>query len=275
MLKLYKAGNSICTQKVFITLREKKLSWDEVNIDLFKNEQYSPAYLKINPKGVVPALVHDDDKIVTESTLICEYLDEVFPQPQLMPPNAYLRAQVRLWSKAIDEGIFEATREISFSAMFREKMRSMTEEQRQTRFRNIGDPGRRARYVSAYEQGVESPYVFEGVVAFEKLFAKMNDALSKGGPWLLGKALTLADINVAPFVARLAYLDLLDVWIGDRPEVNAWWQRAQALPTFKASVSDLLTTDEYAAMKTFGSKIKDRILKERADYVSENSLLAH
>jgi hypothetical protein len=62
---------------------------------------------------------------------------------------------MRLWSKHIDEGLFEATREISFSAMFRDKLRNMSEEQRQIRFRNIGDPARSARFMSTYEHDVE------------------------------------------------------------------------------------------------------------------------
>ena len=269
MLKLYKYGNSICTQKVLITLREKNLAWDEVNVDLFKNEQYGPSYLKINPKGVVPSLDHDG-QIVNESTIICEYLDEVFPEPPLAPAKAHDRARMRLWSKAIDEGIFEATREISFSAMFREKMKSMTEEQREGRFRNVGDPGKRARFVSTYEHGVESPFVFQGIATFEKLFATMNDALAGRGPWLLGQALTLADINVMPFVARLDYLNLLDLWLGDRPEVRRWWERVQSLPSFKAAVSDTLTADEVAAMKSSGTKIKDRVRARRAEYLGQN-----
>jgi glutathione S-transferase len=188
-----------------------------------------------------------------------------------VPARAHDKARMRLWSKAIDEGIFEATREISFSAMFREKMRHMTVEQREGRFRNVGDPGRRARFMSTYEHGVESPFVFQGIVAFEKLFAAMSDALAGGEPWLLGRAMTLADINVMPFVARLAYLDLLDVWVGDRPEINRWWERVQTLPTFKASVSGLLTPDEFAAMRTSGTKIKEPIRAKRSAYLSEHA----
>jgi hypothetical protein len=108
---------------------------------------------------VVPTLVHNDKPIV-ESTLICEYLDDTFPAPSLVPPSPYDRAQMRLWSKQIDEGIFEATREISFSAMFREKLRNMTNEQRNIRFNNVGDPGRSARFRSTYEHGTESPMCF-------------------------------------------------------------------------------------------------------------------
>jgi len=156
MLKVYSYFNSICTQKVFITLAEKGLAYETQNVDLFKNEQFKPEYLKINPKGVVPALDHDG-RVVIESSLICEYLDDTFPKPPLIPADPFLRARMRLWSKAVDETLFEATRELSFSAMFRERMRNMTEEQREGRYRNVGDPIKRARLISTYGEGVESP----------------------------------------------------------------------------------------------------------------------
>jgi len=69
MLTLYKAGNSICTQKVLITLAEKAVTFETVDINLFKNEQYDPAYLKINPKGVVPSLIDDGKVVVNRSPI--------------------------------------------------------------------------------------------------------------------------------------------------------------------------------------------------------------
>jgi glutathione S-transferase len=268
MLKLYTAGNSICTQKVFITLAEKGLSYDTHNIDLFRNEQYAPWYLAINPKGVVPALDHDG-AIVTESSLICEYLDECFPQPRLAPSDPHGRARMRLWSKAVDEGLFEATRELSFSAMFREKMRAMSEEQREGRFRNVGDPVKRARFMSTYAEGVDSAYVYQGIAAFETAFGRMEkDLATSGSGWLIGGQMTLADINMMPFTARLAYLDLLDVWIADRPAVRAWWTRVQAVPSFQAAVSAKLSDTDVAAMKTFGGKIRDRVAERRVEYLA-------
>ena len=87
MLKVYSYFNSICTQKVFITLAEKGIDYATQNVDLFRNEQFSPEYLKINPKGVVPALDHDG-RVVIESSLICEYLDDCFPSPRLVPQIA-------------------------------------------------------------------------------------------------------------------------------------------------------------------------------------------
>jgi glutathione S-transferase len=265
MLKVYSYFNSICTQKVFITLAEKGIDYTTQNVDLFKNEQFSPEYLKINPKGVVPALDHDG-RIVIESTLICEYLDDCFSTPGLVPQDPFLRARMRLWSKAVDEQLFEATRELSFSAMFRERMRNMTEEQRQGRYQNVGDPIKRARLISTYEEGVDSPYVFQGIGAFEIAFEKMEKDLKTGGPWLVGSELTLADINMMPFVARLAYLDLLDVWLAERPAARDWWQRVQNLPSFAASISKKLASEDFSAMKTFGSRIRERVAERREAY---------
>jgi glutathione S-transferase len=265
VLKLYTAQNSICTQKVFLTLNEKGLEWSSEYIDLFKNEQYRPEYLQLNPKGVVPTLIHDGRPII-ESTLICEYLDETFPNPSLLPSSPYDRARVRLWSKHIDEGVFEATREISFSAMFRDKMKSMTEEQRNGRFKNIGDPGRRARFISTYEEGVDSIYVEQGVFAFESMFQEMERDLSSGQEWLVGPDYSLADVNLIPFVARMEYLDLLDVWTADRPLVQDWWTRAKSRPSFSNAIAKLLTPDQIYSMKTSGQRIKDRIANLRQKF---------
>jgi glutathione S-transferase len=258
MLKLYTAQNSICTQKVFLTLIEKGLDWESEYIDMFKNEQYRPEYLRLNPKGVVPTLIHEGQPVI-ESTLICEYIDRAFPDPSLIPAGAYDQTRMRLWSKHIDEGVFEATREISFSAMFREKMKAMTAEQRQGRFDNIGDPGRRARFISTYEEGVDSPYVAQGIFAFEKMFREMEADLAPKQDWLLGDRFSLADINLIPFVARMEYLDLLDVWTAERPLVRAWWKRAKARPSFGKAIAERLSAEQISAMKSSGGKIKDRI----------------
>jgi glutathione S-transferase len=271
---LFTGRNSICTQKVLITMFEKNLSWDTRRVDLFKNEQYDPEYLKYNPKGVVPTLVHNERAIV-ESTVICEYLDETFPNPSLVPASPYERAQMRLWSRQVDEGIFEATREISFSAMFREKLRNMTEDQRQIRFRNVGDPARSARFISTYEHGTDSPYVFYGVASFEKLFRQMSEALSDGRNWLVGSNVTLGDINLMPFVARLEYLNLLDIFIADRPHVQAWWQHSKDLTGYQKAIPNLLTEEDTSEMHASGTNIRDSIRAHRANHVTQYSEAAH
>lgn len=260
MLTLYDFGNSVCCQKVRIALRAKGLEWHPINVDLFKAEQYDPKYLKLNPKGVVPTLVHDG-KPVIESTLICEYIDETFAQPpRLIPEDPWLQSRMRLWSKTVDEGLFEGVAEISFSAMFRERMKNMPEETRQKRFRNVGDPRRTDRYKSTYEHGAQSPFVVHAVAAYERAFKLLEDTLAEsGGPWILGADVTLADINLMPFAARLDYLGLLDLWTDGRPRVCDWWTRARAWPSFKSGLHDLISEAEFTEMRTHGPKIRDDI----------------
>lgn len=265
MLKLYTASNSICTQKVLISLAEKGLVYETRNIDLFRNEQYAPWYLAINPEGVVPALDHAGN-IVIESTLICEYLDDFFPKPALMPAATHARARARLWSKMVDENLFGATRELSFSAMFREKMRAMSEEQREGRYFNVGDPAKRARFMSTYEDGIESPYVFQGIAAFERAFSRMEKDLDEAD-WLIGSRMTLADINMIPFVARLSYLGLLDVWVSDRPATKGWWARVQKLPSVKTAIVEKLSEADFTAMRTSGRKVRARVAERRQEYL--------
>jgi len=264
MFTLYQYGNSVCAQKVRVTLCEKGLAWETRNVDLFRAEQYDPRYLKINPKGLVPTLVHDGVPII-ESTLICEYLEDAFPAPPLVPADPIERARMRLWSKAVDEVLHDGITEISFSAMFREAMKGMTEAQRQTRFRNIGDPRRRDRFMSTYELGIESPYVTWAVAAYEKAFANLERALDSGGDWILQSGYSLADINLMPYVARLDYLNLLDIWTSGRPATRAWWERARARSSFKTAISGPLSAEEVQKMRHFGNRVRERVATLRGE----------
>ena len=78
MLELYHANHSTCSQKVRLCIAEKGLDFEGHLLDLGAKEQLDPEYLKLNPNGVVPTLVHDE-VVITDSSVICEYLDEVFP----------------------------------------------------------------------------------------------------------------------------------------------------------------------------------------------------
>jgi len=64
MLELYHHGSSVCAAKVRFVLAEKQLQWTSRYLDILKGEQFNPEYLKLNPKAVVPTLVHDGDVLV-------------------------------------------------------------------------------------------------------------------------------------------------------------------------------------------------------------------
>src|SRR5260370_37414990 len=88
MLFLYHAGPSVCSIKVRLTLAEKDLTLDGKILNLQHGDQFQPDYRKINPNAVVPTLIHDERTII-ESTIIIEYLEDVFLAPSLMPREAF------------------------------------------------------------------------------------------------------------------------------------------------------------------------------------------
>ena len=81
--------------------------------------------------------------------------------------------------------------------------------------------------------------VVHGVAAYERAFKMLEDALAESdGPWILGSNPTLADINLMPYVARLDYLGLFELWIRDRSRVKAWWTSAREWPSSRNGLSD-------------------------------------
>ncbi|HTV52993.1 MAG TPA: glutathione S-transferase family protein [Steroidobacteraceae bacterium] len=101
-LELYHFGAVANSLKPLLCLAEKGLEFTSHRLEGAKFEQYSAAFLAINPLGQVPVLRHEGH-VIRESTVINEYLDEVFPVPALRPTTAYDRAQMRIWTKFVDE----------------------------------------------------------------------------------------------------------------------------------------------------------------------------
>jgi len=101
MMVLHHAWRSSASRRVRLCLEEKGLAYESHVVDMAKLEHHSPEYLKINPNGVIPTLIHDG-RPLHESGTICEYLDETFPDPPLRPDAPYERALMRNWIRHID-----------------------------------------------------------------------------------------------------------------------------------------------------------------------------
>lgn len=97
---LYGYFRSSAAFRVRIALNLKGIAADQRFVHLRKNEQFAPGYLKLNPQHLVPTLVHRDH-VICQSLAIMEYLDEVQPEPPLLPRDATGRAQVRALSLAV------------------------------------------------------------------------------------------------------------------------------------------------------------------------------
>jgi len=96
MLKLYSYYRSSASFRVRIVLNLKQLPYETIPVHLVKNggEQHAPGYLTLNPSGAVPSMEHDG-KMLTQSSAICEYLNELHPEPALLPVDIVERAWVR------------------------------------------------------------------------------------------------------------------------------------------------------------------------------------
>lgn len=103
MLKLYSFGPAANSMKPLLTLFEKGLPFEKNRLDPAKFEHHTDWFKAINPRGQVPALV-DGEHVITESTVICEYLEDEYPtEVKLRPDTSYGRAQMRVWTKWVDE----------------------------------------------------------------------------------------------------------------------------------------------------------------------------
>lgn len=99
-MKLYNYFRSSAAFRVRIALNLKGLNYDYVSKALPKNEQRAADYLAVNPQGLIPAL-EIDGTVISQSVAIIEYLNELHPQPPLLPADPLARAQVRSMALAI------------------------------------------------------------------------------------------------------------------------------------------------------------------------------
>lgn len=266
MLKLYYDRNAVCCQKVELALYEKNVSYDGQTVSLFRSEQYSTEYLKVNPRGVVPALTHNGQTLI-ESSIICEYIEETFEGPQLLPDNPVEKAKARLWTKLVDDEIHEAGSALSFCAMFRDRMLNMPRGEQEKRFRNVGNPIREELYRSSVELGIESPVAFRAIASYEIMTRDLEELLSHGTDWISCQGYSLAEIGLTPYFARVEFLGLKDIWLAHRPLVTAWWERVKDRPSFADVILAGLTQAELDEMDNSGSKIKQQVAERRQEYL--------
>jgi glutathione S-transferase len=240
MLTLYHADTAVCAAKVRVVLAEKAIPYESRLMALSRGDQFTPEYLKLNANAVVPTIIHDG-KVVTESTVINEYLDEVFPAPPLRPIDAYGRARVHLWTKR-EDSIHDAINTMTWSTVFRADLMQKPPEQQRARYENLPDPARREKYRLMLEHGINAPMVFEALIRFARLFNDMEKALADG-PWLNGEAFTLADAGLISFFTRLEMLQMSGLWQSRLPNVTAWFDRCKARPSFKLAIDDFITEE--------------------------------
>jgi len=235
-VELYHFWSSVCSVRCRMALEEKGVPWTSCYIDLFKFDQMRPEYLAINPRGMVPTLVHDG-KPVRESSVINEYIDAAFAGPALTPLDPLGAARMREFIFLCDEG-FSAIAKLTLVKYILPKLRNRWSddelrkqaERRPTKF-----------YQDFHGRAVRGEITSEELAAAHATIDELLDQVERTlalGPWIVGEKVTLADISIAPYMFRLAALGADQFWSTQRrPRVNAWYANLAARPAFKKAVS--------------------------------------
>ena len=228
-LVLYDFHGSPCARRVRAVLLEKGLTWETRLVDLTRMEQKRPEYLALNPNGVVPTLVHDG-RVLYESNVITEYLDEIFPGPHLYPPDPWERAQAKMW-QAFELAMAKEFRPLMYLRVIGpfDRLRPRDEVLAEAR-RSTDDPAHLDGIARVYDGTVVDE---EEARHLEALLMQRLDRLEHALAavrYLVGGRYTIADLSVAPRVAMFPLVGLpLDP--SRHVEVTAWLERlAQHAP---------------------------------------------
>jgi glutathione S-transferase len=255
-LELYHADLSTCAQKVRILLAEKDLPWIGHEFNLRLRHQHQPEYLALNPNGVVPTLV-DDGVPIIESTVICEYLDDKYPEPPLRPARSRDRALMRLWTKRLDEGLHFHTGVLSGSIAFRHQHLARPADEREAYIAGIPDPRRRERQRQQLELGMDAPQFRDAVLAFDKFLTDLEEQLTRT-TWFACDSFSLADVAYAPYIVRFDELNLWR-WMDARPGVCRLYDQLKARDSFQRGYMDWRNDDYYDLMRETGKEAWPRI----------------
>lgn len=237
MLEVYHHGSSVCAAKVRLVLVEKGIEWTSRYVDILAGDQFDPAYQKINPRAAVPAIIHDG-AVLTESTVICEYLDDAFAGHRLKPSTALGQARMRIWTKLVDEEIHPATRPLTYVVTHRHAILARGDAAVEEHIASDPHPAWRERKRRWIHEGFGAPDVTLALGAFASLLERMDRVL-EGSEWLVGDSYTLADGALTPYANRLDMLGLSELW-QNRPHFTRWFEAVKTRPSFAPALFDYL-----------------------------------
>jgi maleylacetoacetate isomerase len=208
-LTLYTYWRSSASHRIRIALGYKGLSYDPVYVNLLAGEQRRDDYKKVNPMGYLPCLVVNGAKYV-ESTAIIELLEDLYPEPALLPKKPEDRARVRALMQIVNAGI--------------QPLQNLVVLDR------IGDDkDKRLEWLNHF--------ITRGLTAWEALASRFAEETGNKGPFAYGSSFTAADAVLIPqlYTARRFNVDLsafptilrVDEATKDLPFVKAAYPDAQ------------------------------------------------
>jgi glutathione S-transferase len=206
MRTLYHLWLSPYCRKVRVALAEKKLDFE---LQLEKTWHRRPEFLALNPAGQVPVIVEDDGTVLSESTPICEYLEEVYADQCLIGFDPAGRAEIRRLINWFD---------LKFGV---EVTHNLVDEKLMKRIIGLGGPDSQA--VRAGKHNIHYHLDYIGY-------------LTERRTWLGGDDFSLADIAAAAHVSAVDYIG--DVPWDDHAPAKDWYARVKSRPSFRALLAD-------------------------------------
>jgi len=200
-MKLYLNPLSPNVRRVLLTEAELGLELEHQIVDFGKGEHKSPAYLKLNPNGLVPTLA-DGDFVLTESRAIMQYLASKKPDAGLLPRDERARADVVRWQFWDASHFAPAVATVAFERLLKPMF-------------GMGD--------------ANAAKVEEGLAGFRRFAAVLNGHLASR-KYIVGEAVTLADLTIG---ASLMYSKPSELPVSEFPNVEAWFSRVTALAAWK------------------------------------------
>jgi len=246
-LHLYHAAISNCSQKVRFCLDEKGLSWQSHEVNLRQSEHLTPEFLSINPRGMVPVLVHDGAVIIDSSDIIL-YIEDAFPNPPLCPKSPEDQVLSADWLTLWDETQpdIKTLTHAGRIGGFRRAGGRLPIELAMARDNGLQNPDLIAFLAElASAEGLAPARISASMAAAHDRLRRLEGRLSSHD-WLASDSFSLADLAWSIDVHRFHFLGMaLDAY----PSVARWYETVRRRPAFERMV----TAYERAAMQAMGA----------------------
>ncbi len=231
MLKYYSFGPGANSLKPMLALYEKELEFEHKLLNPAKFEHHAEWYKAINPRGQVPAL-EDDGRIVTESTVSCEYLEDAHPTAvKLRPADHFDVAQMRIWTKWVDEYFCWCVSTIGWERHVSKMVKSLSDSEFEEVVKNIPIPEQQVKWRRARE-GFPKDLLEEEMRKIGVSVRKLDDHLADH-EWLAGGVYSLADICNFSIANGMQFGFAEQVNKKDTPHLVRWIEQINERPNVK------------------------------------------
>ncbi|MEN7537162.1 glutathione S-transferase family protein [Aurantiacibacter flavus] len=237
MLTYYSFGPAANSLKPMLALYEKGLEFEHKLLNPAKFEHHEAWYKAINPRGQVPAL-DDGGRIVTESTVICEYLEDAHPTAlKLRPDNHFDRAQMRIWTKWVDEYFCWCVSTIGWSRHVSKMVEKLSDAEFDEVVARIPVPEQQVKWRRARE-GFPQEMLDEEMRKIGVSVRKLDDHLADH-EWLAGGMYSLADICNFSIANGMQFGFAEHVNKDDTPHLVRWIEQINERPAVKAVFAEV------------------------------------